>query len=65
MLVVKWFLNDDPEPIYQWIPELNSRVASDKLKGKINMNFMVNSGHNYTKYRAINLIKPTTDLSGK
>lgn len=64
-LVVKWFFNDDPEPIYQWIPELNSRTASDRLKGKINMDFAVNTGNPYTKYRAINLVRPTTDQSGR
>ncbi|KAI1292327.1 hypothetical protein HDE_07297 [Halotydeus destructor] len=63
-LVVKWFFNDDPEPIYQWIPELNSRTLSDRLQGKINMDFTVSTGNPYTKYRAINLIRPTVEFSG-
>ncbi|XP_054152875.1 uncharacterized protein LOC128951650, partial [Oppia nitens] len=64
-LVVKWFLNDDPEPIYQWIPELNARHASKRLYGRINMDFAVNTADPMTKYRALNILRPTIDLSGK
>ena len=64
-LVVKWFLNDDPEPIYQWIPELNARHASKRLLGRINMDFTVNTPDPLTQYRALNILRPTIDLSGK
>jgi hypothetical protein len=64
-LVVKWFLNDDPEPIYQWIPEVGSRHASKRLQGRINMDFAVNTADPMTKYRALNILRPTIDLSGK
>lgn len=64
-LVVKWFFNNDPEPIYQWIPELNTRIASKHLEGRINMNFSVNPSSPFTKYRAINIIRPTIELSGE
>lgn len=63
-LVVKWFLNDDPEPIYQWIAELDNRHASRRLKNKINMDFTV-STEPFFKYRALNLLRPTIDLSGR
>ncbi|KAG0431414.1 hypothetical protein HPB47_021811, partial [Ixodes persulcatus] len=38
-LVVKWFLNDDPQPIYH--------------------------GNSFTKFRALNLVRPTTELGGR
>uniref|UniRef100_T1KF45 Ig-like domain-containing protein n=1 Tax=Tetranychus urticae TaxID=32264 RepID=T1KF45_TETUR len=63
-IVVKWFLNDDPQPIYQWIPERHSRHASKRLSGRINLNYSIDSANPLTQYRAINIIKPTTDLSG-
>ncbi|XP_022252189.1 uncharacterized protein LOC106468177 [Limulus polyphemus] len=64
-LVVKWFLNDDPEPIYQWITELNLRQPSYRLQGRINMSYTVTPSANLTRYRALNILRPTTDLSGK
>ncbi|KAH7951486.1 hypothetical protein HPB52_009850 [Rhipicephalus sanguineus] len=63
-LVVKWFLNDDPKPIYQWIPELETRHVSQRLKGRLNTDFTVTANH-FTKFRALNLLRPTTELSGR
>ncbi|RWS25770.1 hypothetical protein B4U80_09388 [Leptotrombidium deliense] len=66
-LVVKWFLDNDPEPIYQWIPEYDSRNPSKRYEQKINMDFAVHSiskNVQLTKYRAINIIRPSTELSG-
>ncbi|XP_054163203.1 uncharacterized protein LOC128961025 [Oppia nitens] len=63
-LVVKWFLNDDPEPIYQYIPEYGTRFASSRLKGRINLDYAV-SDDPLIKHRAINLLRPTVDLSGR
>ncbi|CAN7981098.1 unnamed protein product, partial [Ixodes pacificus] len=64
-LVVKWFLNDDPQPIYQWIPELEKRHVSQKLRGRLNLDFSLSSGNSFTKFRALNLVRPTTDLGGR
>ncbi|XP_076371703.1 uncharacterized protein LOC143257202 isoform X2 [Tachypleus tridentatus] len=64
-LVVKWFLDNDPEPIYQWITELDLRQPSYRLQGRINMSYTVSPSTNLTRYRALNIIRPTTDLSGK
>ncbi|XP_013777767.2 hemicentin-1-like isoform X1 [Limulus polyphemus] len=63
-LVVKWFLNNDPEPIYQWIPELKSRHFSYRLEGRVSLNYTVFPSDEYTKYRAIKILRPTIDLSG-
>ncbi|XP_076336669.1 uncharacterized protein LOC143239467 isoform X1 [Tachypleus tridentatus] len=64
-LVVKWFLNNDPKPIYQWIPELGSRLVSEKLQGRIDMNFSVTPFNKFTEYRSLRILNPTTHLSGK
>ncbi|OQR70302.1 hypothetical protein BIW11_11714, partial [Tropilaelaps mercedesae] len=90
-LVVKWFFNQDPKPIYQWIPDLNKRSYSkSRFEGHIDRHFEVpppstpNSllGHahrggageipygddepadKYTKYRALKIMRPTTEMSG-
>ncbi|CAG2164911.1 unnamed protein product [Oppiella nova] len=63
-LVVKWFFNDDPEPIYQFIAEFGLRHASSRLQGRINLNYTVNNDP-LIKYRALNLLRPTVDLSGR
>ncbi|KAL3176340.1 hypothetical protein MRX96_010528 [Rhipicephalus microplus] len=64
-LVIKWFLNDDPQPIYQWIPELNKRFVSSRLKDRINLDYSLSNGNSFTKFRALNLVRPTTELSGR
>ncbi|GFQ95593.1 ig-like domain-containing protein [Trichonephila clavata] len=61
-LVVKWFHDDDPNPVYQWIPELDSKLYSDKYK--LDEDYEIPSGNSYTRSRAINIQKPTTELSG-
>lgn len=64
-IFIKWFLNNDPEPIYQWIPELGTRVASTKIRERLNWDYTVSPSNVYTKYRALNIIRPTTELSGR
>ncbi|XP_077564956.1 uncharacterized protein LOC144180497 [Haemaphysalis longicornis] len=63
-LVVKWFFNDLLEPVYQWIPELNSRQTSGILTGRLDDSFMV-GGPKDSHYRALRIIRPTTELSGR
>ena len=63
-LVVKWFFRDDPVPVYQWIPELNKRTYSPRFANKIDTNFYIPHASPLTKYRALNLVNVTTDLSG-
>ncbi|XP_067138437.1 uncharacterized protein [Centruroides vittatus] len=64
-LVVKWFFNDNLEPVYQWIPELNMRHTSGILQGRLDLNFSVNTVDAYSRYRALKVLNPTTELSGK
>lgn len=63
-LVIKWFFKDDPVPIYQWIPEFDSRTYSRRFENRINKNFSIPHGTRFTKYRGVNLVNITTDLSG-
>lgn len=62
-LVVKWFFNDLLEPVYQWIPELNSRQTSGILTGRLDDSFTV-GGPRDSQYRALRIIRPTTEMSG-
>ncbi|KAK8761811.1 hypothetical protein V5799_026922 [Amblyomma americanum] len=64
-LVVKWFFNDGPEPVYQWIPEMRAREAFGVLQGRLDDTFSVNSRDVYSQYRAIRIVEPTWELSGK
>lgn len=64
-LVVKWFFNDGPEPVYQWIPEMSVREAFGVLQGRLDDTFSVNSRDVYSQYRAIRIVEPTWELSGK
>ena len=65
MLVVRWFLNDDTTPIYQWIVELGTRSVVQRLMGRIDTDYSIPGASKYTRYRAIRLLNPTTELSGK
>lgn len=58
-LVIRWFHNDSPEPVYQWIPESNIRYVSELIRPYFDENFTINND-NYSKYRALrlNLLQP-------
>lgn len=64
-LVVKWFFNDDAEPIYQWIYELNNRHVPKRYENRVNINYKVNTTDPRYKYRALNLVQPTVAYTGK
>uniref|UniRef100_A0A6P6YA58 Uncharacterized protein LOC113796306 n=1 Tax=Dermatophagoides pteronyssinus TaxID=6956 RepID=A0A6P6YA58_DERPT len=53
-LVIRWFHNDSPEPVYQWIPESNIRYVSELIRPYFDHNFTINND-NYSKYRALRL----------
>ncbi|XP_054282882.1 uncharacterized protein LOC129000052 isoform X1 [Macrosteles quadrilineatus] len=62
-LVVKWFFNNHPAPVYQWI--FNKKPQDlGVLKGKVNLNYKATNEES-TMYRAIEIITPTTELSGE
>ncbi|XP_076325188.1 uncharacterized protein LOC143233136 isoform X1 [Tachypleus tridentatus] len=64
-LVVKWFFKDQLEPVYQWIPGLEKRHVSGILLGRLNFNFSVDPSDRYSRYRALYILKPTLEISGK
>ncbi|KAK8723130.1 hypothetical protein OTU49_011856, partial [Cherax quadricarinatus] len=61
-LVVKWFWNNEPEAVYQWIPGKNPE-AIGILKGRVNLDYLA-SGDHYSKHRALEILHPTTNLTG-
>ncbi|XP_054724720.1 uncharacterized protein LOC129234671 isoform X2 [Uloborus diversus] len=64
-LVVKWFFEENLEPIYQWIPELGVRHTSGILRNRLDLNYTVMTMDAYSKYRALKISQPSTELSGK
>ena len=62
-LVVKWFFNNDPAPVYQWIHSKKPQGLG-VLQGKLNLEYRI-SDDNATMYRALQIINPTTELSGE
>ncbi|XP_022243464.1 uncharacterized protein LOC111086130 isoform X2 [Limulus polyphemus] len=64
-LVVKWFFNDDSEPVYQWIPQLEKRHVAEFLHGRLNLSYTANSGDRYSRYRALYILNPSIEMSGK
>ncbi|XP_075226912.1 uncharacterized protein LOC142327600 [Lycorma delicatula] len=62
-LVLKWFFNNGPEPVYQWIPGQKPQELG-LLKGRLDLQYEA-SNQAGTMYRALRIIRPTTDLSGE
>lgn len=54
-LVVRWFYNGSPEPIYQWIPESDTRYVGQSIRRYFDMNYRIGEDR-FTKYRAIRLV---------
>ncbi|XP_071532341.1 uncharacterized protein [Panulirus ornatus] len=61
-LVVKWFWNHEPEAVYQWIPGKRPE-AMGLLKGRVNLDFSADRDQ-YTMHRALEIMHPTTELTG-
>ncbi|GAB6028138.1 hypothetical protein CHUAL_002352 [Chamberlinius hualienensis] len=61
-LVVKWFLNSNPQPVYQWIPPQKPQ-ALGPLSHRLDLDYQA-SEDNYTMHRALKIIQPTYELSG-
>ncbi|XP_076367233.1 uncharacterized protein LOC143255444 isoform X2 [Tachypleus tridentatus] len=63
-LVVKWYYNHQVKPVYQWIPVLGSRYVSDFLQGRLDETFVADPRDSLSRYRALRIINPTTDMTG-
>lgn len=62
-LVIKWFLNGESNMVYQWIPP-NPPQGHGVLKHKLNLTFTI-TNQPYTKHRALNILRPTANLTGE
>lgn len=62
-LVVKWFFNNGPEPVYQWIPGQKPQELGI-LRGKLKLGHKA-SDNVATMHRALYILNPTTELSGE
>jgi hypothetical protein len=62
-LVVTWYFDGSPAPVYQWIPP-NRPQDLGKLKDRLDLNFTVSSDP-YERYRALRIIRPTIELHGE
>ncbi|UYV71055.1 hypothetical protein LAZ67_8001558 [Cordylochernes scorpioides] len=64
-LVVKWFFENNTEPIYQWIPELNTKHTHGLFKERVDLNYSVNPVDAYSQFRALKIQPVSKELSGK
>ncbi|XP_065334292.1 uncharacterized protein LOC135935697 isoform X2 [Cloeon dipterum] len=62
-LVVKWFFNSQPAPVYQWIPGKKPQDLGI-LKGRLNLEYQASS-HPSQAHRALQIISATSELSGE
>ncbi|UYV62900.1 hypothetical protein LAZ67_2002360 [Cordylochernes scorpioides] len=61
--VLKWFLDDNPEQVYQWIPSIGSRTVSEILQPFLDMQYTAPDPD--TKYRSLRLRNPTVEVGGR
>ncbi|XP_037072498.1 uncharacterized protein LOC119093624, partial [Pollicipes pollicipes] len=62
-LVVKWYHNRSPAPVYQWIPGYPPQ-AFGLLRGHVNLGHVA-SEDPLMRHRAVQLIQPRPELSGE
>lgn len=62
-LVVKWFFNDGPAPVYQWIPPQRPQELG-VLRGRLDLTYQATKSSE-SRHRALYIRNPTTDLSGE
>lgn len=62
-LVITWYFNNSPSPAYQWIQGQPPR-AIGPLKNHIRLGFAAPTDDALAKYRALYIIRPTTELTG-
>jgi len=64
-LDIKWYFNNSPSPIYQWLPAMNTgpQVIDPRFSEFMDLMYTVN-GEKYEKHRALHLVNVTHHLSG-
>ncbi|KAK3854316.1 hypothetical protein Pcinc_039195 [Petrolisthes cinctipes] len=69
-LVIKWYHNEEPQPIYQWIPASMPPQALGRFVDVVDEGYLIEEGTSEGsteahKHRALRLLNPTTDLTGE
>ena len=60
------YFNDEPQPIYVWIPKRSPQVVDDaRFRGRVDTQYAVRGANKYKRHRALKLINPTTEMSGQ
>jgi len=62
-LVVRWFLNDLPYPVYQWIPGHRPQ-DNGPLRDRLNLEYRATENP-YQRHRAMQILRPSTELAGR
>merc|ERR1711936_1384687 len=64
-LVVTWYYNNSPIPIYQWVPGLNigPQVINPMFKYNLDLTYQADSD-NIKKHRALHITKPDQTFAG-
>jgi len=64
-LEIKWYFNNSPTPIYQWLPAMDTgpQIIDPRFASYMDLLYTVN-GDKYEKHRAFHLVNVTHHLSG-
>ncbi|XP_069971949.1 uncharacterized protein [Penaeus vannamei] len=62
-LVIKWYHTNNPVNVYQWIQGSDPQ-AIGILEGRVDLDYEAKD-EDYHRYRALYIIRPTTELSGE
>jgi len=64
-LDIKWYFNNSPTPIYQWLPAMDTgpQIIDPRFNQYMDLMYTVN-GEKYEKHRALHLVNITHHLSG-
>ena len=62
-LVVQWYFANQSKPVYQWIPFKRPQDLG-VLKGRLNLDYRASSD-DYKRHRALQIVRPTSELSGR
>lgn len=62
-LVVKWYLNDESRPVYQWIPGEKGPQGLGVLRDRLNLEYRASEDVR-TVHRALHIPAPALNMSG-
>jgi hypothetical protein len=62
-LDIKWYFNNDPNPIFQWLPGRLPQIISDQFMQHLDIAYEVDDDI-FTKHRALRIRNPQPEFSG-